>query len=1114
MSNRQMALILDRLGTAASLQGGVADGDLLTRYVSARDEAALATLVRRHGPMVLRVCGRVLGNAHDAEDAFQATFLVLLRQAASVRKQASLGSWLYGVAWRVARQARTRGAVRRDREREAVVTVPPPEPPDELAKSELRAALDEEVRRLPEKYRAAVVLCCVEGKTHEQAARELRWPKSSVTARLARARQLLQRRLTRRGFAVTAGLLAALFAEQAAAGAVSAGLILSAVRLAIQARTGRAAATTPAVALADRVVKVAALTRRMAALALVLVVGLAGAAATFLVPPGPEPTQGGSADPPPPAAPAGAAGAAGAAAPAPLAAPMIPRGLRGPPAPTVPLPKGALVWIGNARLRHNGYPYRVVYSPNGKLLASAGEDRLVRLWDPATGRELRQFAGHDGPVYSVAFSPDGCTLASGGDQTVRLWDVATGKEFRRYVGHTGLVLPVAFSPDGRTLASEAKDTTVRLWDVATGKEVLRLPGHKSDGTSNVAFSPDGTLLATVGEDRSIGLWDVKTGQRRGRLVGHGGDVESLAFFTDGKALVSGGLDKTVRVWDLATGKETRKITAPVGGVFGVAVSPDGKLLATGGHDRGVRVFDAATGDERWLLGWHGYVKSVAFAPDSKALAAVDSYGVVRLWDVATGLELPQSGELVTSIALSADGTLLVTGCRDHVVRLWDPRTGRLLRELKGHSASVTALAVAPGGKVLASAASEGGRPDGIRTWDLASGEPLPGKVSGWPGTLLGFSPDGKILADESRNEVRFWDAASGKLLHTVRCSWNGGRSAAFSPDGRLLAVVYEKTPRGILFCDVETGKVVRNFALPRTATTTLAFSPDGKTLALGDRVGGIYLLETASGKQRVCLGDPTVIAEEIAFTSNGRALAWLEQGSVRVTATATGKELRRFVGHQGEVKGMAVTDDGSLLASRGGADTAIVWTLAGLEQELRPSARIRSAEELDGLWQGLASEDAAKAYQAIWALADSPGQAVAMVRQRVTAAGPVHRADADRFAHLLAELDAGAFERRAKAADEMAKLGSAAEGLVRAELAKGSASVEVRVRLEQVLETIQKAPMTGELLRPLRGVEVLEQVGTAEARQVLAALAQGAAEARLTREAKATEARLEKRLGK
>src|SRR5262249_53874471 len=192
----------------------------------------------------------VRANVNGAEAAFEATFRGLLRQAAAVRKRPSRGSWLYGVAWRVAHQARARAAVRRDREREAVAAVSPPEPPDELAGSELRAALDEEMQRLPEKYRAAVVLCCVEGKTHEQAARELRWPKSSVTARLARARQLLQRRLTRRGFAVTASLLAALFAEQAAAGAVSAGLILSAVRLAIQARVGRAAATTPAVALA------------------------------------------------------------------------------------------------------------------------------------------------------------------------------------------------------------------------------------------------------------------------------------------------------------------------------------------------------------------------------------------------------------------------------------------------------------------------------------------------------------------------------------------------------------------------------------------------------------------------------------------------------------------------------------------------------------------------------------------------------------------------------------------------------------------------------------------------------------------------------------------------
>jgi RNA polymerase sigma factor (sigma-70 family) len=204
-------------GVLASQQGGAsADGLLLRRYVEARDEDAFAALVKRHGPMVLGLCRRLLGDAHDAEDAFQATFVVLAKKAATLRRPGLLGNWLYGVAYRVGVRARAVRARRRARERQAVDLPGRDQTPDVIW-SDLRPVLDEEVSRLPDKYRAPFVLCYLQGKTNEEAAALLGAPKGTVLSRLATARERLRGRLTRRGITLSAGLLAAALARHAAA---------------------------------------------------------------------------------------------------------------------------------------------------------------------------------------------------------------------------------------------------------------------------------------------------------------------------------------------------------------------------------------------------------------------------------------------------------------------------------------------------------------------------------------------------------------------------------------------------------------------------------------------------------------------------------------------------------------------------------------------------------------------------------------------------------------------------------------------------------------------------------------------------------------------------------
>jgi RNA polymerase sigma factor (sigma-70 family) len=219
--------------------GELTDALLLDRFIRQRDEAAFAVLVRRHGPMVLGVCRRVLRDAHEAEDAFQATFLVLVRKGAAIARPELLGNWLHGVAYRTARTARARAAPRRDRERRVVDM--PVEATNEVVWRDLRPVLDAEVNRLPELYRVPFVLCYLEGKTNEEVACCLSCPKGTVLSRLARARERLRIQLTRRGLALSAGLLATALAEPVDSTALAAGLIESTNRAALLFAAGRAA---------------------------------------------------------------------------------------------------------------------------------------------------------------------------------------------------------------------------------------------------------------------------------------------------------------------------------------------------------------------------------------------------------------------------------------------------------------------------------------------------------------------------------------------------------------------------------------------------------------------------------------------------------------------------------------------------------------------------------------------------------------------------------------------------------------------------------------------------------------------------------------------------------
>ncbi len=287
---------------------------------------------------------------------------------------------------------------------------------------------------------------------------------------------------------------------------------------------------------------------------------------------------------------------------------------------------------------HPLYTYRgsagpVAWSPDGKRIASGGDDDTVQVWDAADGGNLYTYREHSGGVESVAWSPDGKHIASGGDDnTVRVWDAADGGNLYTYRGHSNAVWSVAWSPDGKRIASGGLDKTVQVWDATDGGNLYTYRGHSS-GVYSVAWSPNGKRIASGGLDKTVQVWDVADGGNLYTYRGHSASVYSVAWSPDGKRIASGGDDDTIRVWDAADGGNLYTYRGHSTSVYSVAWSPDSKRIASGGDDDSVQVWDATNGGNLYTYRGHSAsVYSVAWSRDGKRIASGGVDKTVQVWE--------------------------------------------------------------------------------------------------------------------------------------------------------------------------------------------------------------------------------------------------------------------------------------------------------------------------------------------------------------------------------------------------------------------------------------------------------------------------------------------------
>jgi WD40 repeat protein len=577
----------------------------------------------------------------------------------------------------------------------------------------------------------------------------------------------------------------------------------------------------------------------------------------------------------------------------------------------------------------------VAFSRDGTMLATASDDRTIRLWDPRSGRQLGPpLIGHSDKLRSVAFSPDGSVLASGGvDRTVILWDPRSGRQLGQPLrGHTDWVNSVAFSSTG-LLASGGgraddtgqfgtgpKDSRILLWDPRTGKRIGRpLVGH-TDAVRSLAFSPDGRILASAGQDLRILLWDVRTGKQRGRpLAGYPSRIFSLAFSPDGNVLASGDRDHRIVLWDVRSG---RRLGPPLVGhsesVRSLAFARDG-TLASAGSDRKVILWNLAR-DQRLgqVLPAHlGGVRSIALSPDGRLLASGgDGHFDVALWDARTrkrlGVTLVGHTARVAGLAFSPDGRTLASASWDQTVILWDVATGRPRGPpLRGHRAAVTSVAFSPDGRLLASGSADWT----VRLWDVATGAPAGGPLQGhrnWVSSVA-FSPDGRTLASAGLDgNVLLWRVADpahrGELLNETTSALSG---LAFSPKHPALAT--GNIENVVDLWDLGAARPIRRpLALVGhpDAVRSVAFSQDGNRLASGGS-GGSVLLWDAEVLEPI--GNP-------------------------------------LIGHAGAVWGVAFSPDGGTLASGGEDDKLILWDIR-LDSWMTAACRIANRNLSPAEWR-------------------------------------------------------------------------------------------------------------------------------------------------------------------
>ncbi len=589
---------------------------------------------------------------------------------------------------------------------------------------------------------------------------------------------------------------------------------------------------------------------------------------------------------------------------------------------------------------HQTRVFSVDYRPDGKQLATIGDDGTVILWDAKTGSEQFRMIGSTVPSdlfteQRLVYSPDGNLLAACDSDQIKVYDPVSGRLIRALSGHKGDSVSVDFSLDGKYIASGGADTTVRIWDAGSGKLIHVLNGHSLE-VGGLAFSPEGKYLLSSSEDGTLIIWDVATGELLRTLPEF--TIFKARFSSDGTR-VAVATANGLQVWNYTSGEpmsfdEDQAILTISDGASGI-FSPDGRQIAAMSFGvasgNSVKVWDAATGQELFtLLGHTDWIGGLAFSPDGKELASTSLDGTVRLWSAEPGREIATAvgpgagyGFRVTS---SPSGNEFATNGGDGTATIWNAETGESRLTLRGHEQEVLNIAFSPDGKYIATGSDDAT----AIVWDAVSGKKLLTLLGHEAGVRdITFSPDGKLIATGSFDgTARIWDTATGKELLNIAGHEGIVPGVAFSPDGTRLATA--STDATSKIWDVRTGKLVFTLVGHTSGVVDIAYSPDGEQIATASSDSTAKIWDATTGRELLTLTGHSAELRPVAFSSDGKFLTTGSgDNTAKIWDVESGDEILTLPGSEGGVYGVAFSslDNGAHLIVASNDGVVRVFTL-------------------------------------------------------------------------------------------------------------------------------------------------------------------------------------------